>query len=151
MSRDAFRTVVKGLITHQDQVLIGQKEESEGHPISGEWHFLGGHLESGENVEAGIKREVREETGLPVTVEALIDVMTFTWASGGDKNCLQILYHCEADSTDATARDDLQAVQWVSPSELTNFLHEGDANRLTTRPRQQAFLNTLVMKENHDS
>lgn len=151
MRRDSFRTVLKGLITHQEKVLIGQKEELEGHPISGEWHFLGGHLEANEDVEAGIKREIHEETGLIVAVEELVDVMTFAWESSADKNCLQILYHCKAKSNDATARDDLQAVQWVHPSELVDYLHDGDANRLTTRPRQQSFLNKLTTKEDHDS
>lgn len=57
--RDSFWTVLKRLITHQDKVLIGQKEESERHPIIGEWLIWGGYLETEEDVESGIKREIQ--------------------------------------------------------------------------------------------
>lgn len=144
MDRDAFRTVVKGLITHEGDVLIGQKEEEEGHPISGEWHFLGGHVAHGENVEEATRREVREETGLDVEVVDVVDVMTFPWGDDGTKNSLQILYHCRAESTDAEARDDLQAVRWVRPDELPDVLHEGEAERIATRRRQAEFLDGLT-------
>lgn len=150
MVRNSFRTVVKGLITRREQVLIGRKEEEEGHPISGEWHFLGGHLESGENVEAGVKREIAEETGLRVEVGDIVDVMTFAWGTDDEKNSLQILYHCRAKSADAEAGDDLQAVRWVRPEELTEYLFDGEAERLTTRPRQASFLADLTADSSHE-
>lgn len=142
MERDFFRTVVKGLITHDGDVLIGQKVQEPGHPISGEWHLLGGHVAHEERVERAMRREAREETGLDVTVETLVDVMTFAWGDGR-RDSLQILYHCEADSSNATAQDDLQAVQWVAPEELTDYLFEDEAKRVTERPRQAAFLADL--------
>jgi len=142
MGRDFFRTVVKGLITHDGDVLIGQKAQSEGHPISGEWHLLGGHVGHDERVERAMRREAREETGLDVTVETLVDVMTFAWGDGR-RDSLQILYHCEARSRDATARDDLQAVEWVAPERLTERLFDEEADRVATRPRQAAFLADL--------
>lgn len=74
MDRDAFRTVVKALITHDGEVLIGQKEDDENHPIGGEWHILGGHLAVDESVEGAVIREVREETCLDVTVSELRDL-----------------------------------------------------------------------------
>lgn len=143
MGRDAFRTVVKAAITHDGEVLIGQKEDADDHPIGGEWHLLGGHLAVDEDVEAATRREVREETGLDVTVETLIDVMTFAWGVDDEKNSLQILYHCRATSTDAVAADDLQAVRWVAPEELTTYLTAEEAERVRTRPRQRAFFDRL--------
>jgi ADP-ribose pyrophosphatase YjhB (NUDIX family) len=144
MDRDVFRTVVKALITHDGEVLIGQKEDEEGHPISGEWHILGGHLAVNEAVETAVKREVREETSLDVTVEDIVDVMTFQWGADGPKDSVQLLYHCHADSRDAEPRDDLQAVQWVDPDDLSEFLCAEEATRLCERPRQQAFVEKLL-------
>lgn len=143
MNRDAFRTVVKAAITYDGQVLIGQKEAADDHPIGGEWHLLGGHLAFDEDVEAATRREVKEETGLDVTVESLIDVMTFAWGADDEKNSLQILSHCRAETTDAVAADDLQAVQWVDPAELTAYLTAEEAERVRTRPRQRAFFERL--------
>lgn len=142
MSKEEFRTVVKGLITYRGEILIGKKEEEEGHPISGEWHLLGGHLEHGEQVEEAISREVEEETGLEVEVHQAVDVMTFPW-DGEEKDSLQIVFHCEADEKDAEARDDLSEVKWVDPGEITDFVHSEEADRLEEREDQAQFLEKM--------
>lgn len=134
-----FRTVVKGLITFQGQILIGRKEEDEDHPIGGKWHILGGHLEYGEQPEEGMKRETKEETGLEVDVHQILDVMTW----GDRNNALSIYYHCEASTRDAEAKDDLQEVKWVDPGEIKEFVHEGEVNRLEDRPEQSKFLEKM--------
>jgi 8-oxo-dGTP pyrophosphatase MutT (NUDIX family) len=141
MDEDAFRTVVKGLIEHGDEFLIGQKESVPGHPISERWHLLGGHLEPGEDVDDALRREIKEETGLSVTVKQLVDVMTFSWDEPNDS--LQILFHCVADSKDATPQDDLQELQWVSPEQLPAAVHDGESRRLRENPRQAGFLDSL--------
>lgn len=147
MDRHAFRTVVKALITHDGDVLIGQKADVDGHPISGEWHILGGHLDVDEFVEAAVRREVREETGLDVAVAELVDAMTFEWGEDGHKDSLQLLYHCRAHSRDARPGDDLQAIEWVPPCELATFLCDEEMTRLTERPRQQAFVEEMLARE----
>lgn len=144
MDESSFRTVVKGLIEHDDEFLIGRKERVPGHPISGKWHLLGGHLEQGENVEEAIRREIAEETGLSVTVEQLVDVMTFSWEEPNDS--LQILFHCVAPSREPTPQDDLEELRWVPVSELPAAVHDGESRRLTENPRQAAFLDSRVGK-----
>lgn len=142
MSREKFRTVVKALITYRGEVLIGRKEEEDGHPISGEWHLLGGHLEHGEQVEEAIEREVEEETGLEVDVHQTVDVMTFAWEDD-EKDSLQIVFHCEAEEKDAEALDDLSEIKWVKPGEITEFVHSEEAERLEERKDQARFLEKM--------
>ncbi len=131
--------MVKGLITHKGQILIGQKEEDEDHPIGGEWHILGGHLEHGEQPEEAMKREAKEETGLEVEVHQVIDVMT--WSNRN--KALSVLYHCEASSSNAEAKDDLQELKWVSPDEIKDFVHEEEVERLEKREEQAKFLEKI--------
>lgn len=143
MSKEKFRTVVKGLITHKGQILIGKKEETEEHPISGEWHLLGGHLEHGEQIEEAIKREVKEETGLDVDVHQTIDIMTFSWSEDDEKDSLQIVFHCEAENKYAEPLDDLVDVKWVGPDKVKDYVHSGEAQRLRDRKEQSQFLEKI--------
>src|SRR5262245_56851495 len=43
-------------------------------PLAGEWSLPGGALEVGETLEAGVSREIAEETGLAVDVGPVIEV-----------------------------------------------------------------------------
>ncbi|MFB6190839.1 MAG: NUDIX hydrolase [Candidatus Nanohaloarchaea archaeon] len=142
MSRSEYRTVVKALITYQGQVLIGQKEEGD-QPHSGEWHFLGGHLEDDESLEEAVAREVEEETGLSVDVHQIIDAMVFSWKKDGRTDSLQLLYHCEARSPEAEARDDLQDVKWVDPDELEDELWDEEVKRIENRDERAKFVEKL--------
>jgi len=113
--RNEYRVVTNAIITHKGKILLGKKEEKEGHPISGEWHFPGGHIDEGEEPEEAIKREVKEETGLDVEVHQLVDVTSQSW---NDDEVLQSTYHCESENTDAEASYDLSQVEWVRPENL---------------------------------
>jgi 8-oxo-dGTP diphosphatase len=44
-------------------------------PLKGEWSLPGGALELGETLEAGISREVEEETGIQVKPVAVVEVL----------------------------------------------------------------------------
>ncbi|MEI8283283.1 MAG: NUDIX domain-containing protein [Armatimonadota bacterium] len=52
---------------------------SEGLTHQGRWTLPGGGLEFGEALEAGLQREVREETGLDVTTKALLAHHSGLW------------------------------------------------------------------------
>jgi ADP-ribose pyrophosphatase YjhB (NUDIX family) len=51
-------------------VLIKRRFE----PLAGQWSLPGGGLEVGETLEAGVAREIAEETGLAVDVGPVVDV-----------------------------------------------------------------------------
>ena len=62
---------VGAVIVHEgDVVLIKRKFE----PLAGQWSLPGGTLELGESLEAGVAREMREETGLEVEVGPVVEV-----------------------------------------------------------------------------
>lgn len=51
-------------------VLVKRRHE----PLAGQWSLPGGRLELGETLEAGVAREVLEETGLVVDVGPMVEV-----------------------------------------------------------------------------
>lgn len=142
MTEDKFRVVVKALVTFRGEILIGKKKEDETHPIGGEWHILGGHLEKDEDMQDAVKREVKEETGLEVEVHQTVDTMAFSWDNGA-KDSVQVVFHCEAENKDAEAQSDLERVKWVKPDEITEYVHSEEAERIEERENQSNFVEKL--------
>lgn len=74
MARDypaAPVAAVGGVVLDGDRVLLVKRAWP---PRQGEWSLPGGQLELGESLQDGVRREVREETGLDVTVGPLVEV-----------------------------------------------------------------------------
>jgi len=61
---------VKGVLIHQDRVLLLLNER-------GEWDLPGGRPDPGEDHRAALRREVQEEAGLVVEVGAALDEYQF--------------------------------------------------------------------------
>jgi A/G-specific adenine glycosylase len=59
-------TVTAAIIRRDGRVLIGQRPPDG--LLGGLWEFPGGKLEPGEQLEAGLKREIREELGVSIEV-----------------------------------------------------------------------------------
>ena len=119
-------------------MLIGQHEEAENHPVSGQWHVIGGHLEENESLVEAVKREVEEETGLEVKVHQIVDTYVEP-----DEGLVRVIFHCEADSIDAEAKDGLLDVDWVLPEELDDELGEHEHGILLERPEVANFIEKL--------
>ena len=59
------------VLTEDGRVVLVKR----GHePLAGQWSLPGGTLEVGESLEAGVAREIREETGLIVDVGPLVEL-----------------------------------------------------------------------------
>ena len=61
---------VKGVLINQDRVLLLLNERDE-------WDLPGGRPDAGEDHRAALQREVREETGLAVTIGGALDEHLF--------------------------------------------------------------------------
>lgn len=129
MEREEFKVLMTGLVTFQGRVLLGKKIEKEGHPVSGEWHIPGGFLEEGEELDEALRRELREEADLEVEVHQIICANKLDFA-----DAVRIIIHCEADSREVAAGDDLQEVKWVEPGQVDEYLENDEAkNRKEVR------------------
>ncbi|MBS2967581.1 NUDIX domain-containing protein [Metabacillus sp. KIGAM252] len=67
---------VKGVILNQGKVLIVQRSPQD-ETGAGSWECPGGKIVFGEDLEAALVREIKEETGLTVHIEKILYASTF--------------------------------------------------------------------------
>lgn len=92
-----------------------------GEPLKGWWSLPGGVLETGETVADGVRREIREETGLRVEPVRLLTVFERIMpdAEGRPEYHYVLLdYICRVTGGTPCAADDCAALRWVPESEL---------------------------------
>ncbi len=109
---------VGAVIVDGDSVLLVRRDTE---PLKGEWSVPGGMLELGEKLRDGIRREVREETGLVVEPGEVLDVFDSIFADKDGRteyHYVLIDYLCQPISGDAMAGTDVSEVKWVSQEEL---------------------------------
>ncbi|MFD8646076.1 NUDIX domain-containing protein [Streptomyces zaomyceticus] len=92
---------------------------------NGTWELPGGILELTETPEAGVAREVREETGIRVEVEDLTGVYKNT-----TRGIVALDFRCRpACGTERTSAEST-AVPWLTPAEIEERMPEVYAIRL---------------------
>ena len=96
----------------------------------GQWELPGGRLEKGETAEACLVREVREETGLEVAVERLVDARAFEPVPG--KELFVVVYRCRlASAGEPVLSAEHHELGWFEAAELDRLvLPEGSAESL---------------------
>jgi ADP-ribose pyrophosphatase YjhB (NUDIX family) len=113
---------VGALIFGQDRILLAQRG---GEPLKGYWSLPGGVLETGEMLEAGIRREVLEETGLEVVTEGIAEVFERIMPDGEGRteyHYVLIDYFCRVTGGSPCPGDDCSAIRWAAISELPGLL-----------------------------
>ena len=100
-------------------------------PLLGEWSIPGGALELGESLEAGVARELLEETGVEVRVLDLIEVFDRIYPENGAAaseskqrprfHYVIVDYLCERIAGEPCAGSDVTDVAFAREEELPQF------------------------------
>ena len=85
-------------------------------PERGKWDLPGGFLEAGEHPLDGLRRELREETGLDVVPQEFLGVWMDVYGASGEAT-LNLYWICRATGEPEPA-DDIDEVRWFPPDEL---------------------------------
>ena len=116
---------VAGVVVRADgRVLAVQRRDN------GRWEPPGGVLELDETPEAGVRREVWEETGVDVEVERLTGVY-----KNMAKPIVALVFRCRPlDTTGApepvTSTDEAQRIAWLTPDEIIRIMAPAFAIRV---------------------
>jgi 8-oxo-dGTP diphosphatase len=109
---------VGALIFERGRILMAQRGKE---PLKGWWSLPGGALEIGELLEAAVRREVLEETGLviePVRAFEIFERIIRDAAGTAEYHYVLIDYLCRVTGGELRAGDDVCNVAWRRPEEL---------------------------------
>lgn len=108
------------LIIDRDRILLVQRGKQ---PLKGWWSLPGGVVETGEQLTDAIKREVREETGLEVEPQLVVEIFERILRDKEGKpeyHYVLIDYLCKAKGGEPRPGDDAAAVEWVKRKDLAS-------------------------------
>jgi ADP-ribose pyrophosphatase YjhB (NUDIX family) len=124
-ARGQIRPGVSAVVFDSDgRVLLHRRTDN------GLWSLPGGAVEYGEAVTEALVREVREETGLTVTVRRLVGVYSHpdlgqivTYPDGNVIHFVSLCFECvPAGAGELALSDESSAVAWFDPARLPSAL-----------------------------
>ena len=103
--------------------------ERGGEPLKGLWSLPGGLVETGEKLEAAVKREILEETGLriqPVSVFEIFERIMSDDSGRTEYHYVLMDYVCKVIGGKLHAGDDVSRAAWTRRAKLGDYhLTEG--------------------------
>ncbi|MFG2523148.1 NUDIX hydrolase [Streptomyces sp. NPDC048527] len=111
---------VAGVVVREDGRLLAIRRAD-----NGTWELPGGVLELDEAPEAGVRREVREETGIQVEVDELTGVYKNT-----TRGIVALVFRCKPSGGTERTSSESTAVDWLTPEEVAERMSEVYAIRL---------------------
>lgn len=111
---------VAAAIVDEGGQLLAVRRRDNGH-----WEPPGGVLELDETIQAGLVREVREETGLEVEPQALTGVY-----KNMRRGIVALVFRCHIVGGALGPTREVERVSWLSPDEVRNLMDEAYATRL---------------------
>ncbi|MBX7246723.1 MAG: 8-oxo-dGTP diphosphatase [Candidatus Sumerlaeaceae bacterium] len=110
-----------------ERVLLIHRNVREGDEHFGKYNGLGGKLEPGEDVVAGMKREIHEEAGIEVTRLALRGTINWPGFGKGGEDWFGFVFRIDAFDGEPLASNPEGTLEWVERERILDLpLWEGD-------------------------
>lgn len=106
--------VVAAIIKEGDRIFATQRGYGE---HKGYWEFPGGKIESGETRHQALKREIKEELGIDITINKLVSTIEYQYSTFYlTMHC----YLCTCDTQSIELHEHLSA-KWITQNELNTL------------------------------
>jgi 8-oxo-dGTP diphosphatase len=128
------------IIRKDDQILITKRRDNI--HLANLWEFPGAKVESGESLETALRREIQEEIGIKIRIDAEFLAIDHDYPT---KSVRLHFFNCTVLEGDPRPLD-VADLRWVKPSDLDNYeFPPADDElvsklRLASRIRQRACL-----------
>ena len=124
------------VVIHDGRIVLIRRGKA---PSAGEWSIPGGAVELGESVEVALRREVREETGLDISVGPFLEV--FERVERDDDGAIRfhfVVLDYAATVVGGTLRagDDAADVVFADPGDLDRYALADSVRRVISAARR---------------
>ena len=111
---------VGGVVIRGDQVLLIKRGNA---PLKGRWTIPGGMLEVGERMAEGVRREIKEETGVEVEPVEVIGIFDRILKSKRRVRFHYVIvdYACRVKRGALKPSSDVLAARWITRADLSRF------------------------------
>ncbi len=111
---------VKGIVVNKGRVLIVKRSDNDEFG-AGTWECVGGKIEFGEELEAALIREMKEEVGLDIIVEKLLFAVTFK--TDPTRQVVILTYLCTSEDTEVKLSMEHSEFLWANKYQLKQLLN----------------------------
>jgi 8-oxo-dGTP diphosphatase len=112
-------SVAAVIVDQQGRVLVTQRRDN------GHWEAPGGVLELDEPIEAGVIREVAEETGVTIQVDRLTGVY-----KNMVRGVVALVFRAHITAGQPHPTEETQRVEWWEPDQISRHMDEAYSVRI---------------------
>src|SRR2546425_3579199 len=112
---------VGAIIIESDRVLLVERGRE---PLKGYWSLPGGVLEIGEKLVEGVRREAREETGLEIEPQSVVEIFERIMCDAegaAEYHYVLVDYLCRVTGGALGPGDDVSRAEWVDRADLQQY------------------------------
>jgi 8-oxo-dGTP diphosphatase len=109
-------TVAAGILQQDGCILICQRKRTSAFPL--QWEFPGGKVEAGEDAQACLRRELREELAIETEIGPELSAFQYTYPNGFQVNL--VFFRVNAYTGEMTNQA-FEQIVWVEPQDLLNY------------------------------
>jgi len=124
--------IVLAIITNpENKILIGARGGKDEWVDNLSWVFPGGNLKT-LNFEKEIKKIVKNETGIDVTVKDLVSARIHPDSGFKEAQIVALYFYCETSKkVDVKPTKDLQNIKWVKPLDVFKYFTTSTSDDVT--------------------
>jgi len=111
---------IRGIVRRQDGAVLVVRRSSDGG-----WELPGGRIRRTEAVVDCLRREIREETDLSVSVRRPVHAVS--WQNDADEDRFAVYYHCPTTDDGVTLSGEHTAAAWLDDVAAETRLSEPQA------------------------